>query len=1505
MQIIPRYYQEKAVRQGKWYFENYHKPFVLVLPTGCHTAGYPILTYDGKFINVEDIKKGDLLIGRDSTPRKVLMIISGKGKIYRITTIKGESFEVNENHILHLERTNTRTNRKQDYKEEELNVSVKDYLEFPKSKKHVYKLVKTGVQFHYVNEEGLFLNNTVLEPYYLGLWLGDGDSRNPSITNIDKEIIDYIKDFCEKNKLKFNYKADKRCSIAGTTKIPRKEKNFNICWHILNKYNLLLNKHIPRKYLCASKEERYSLLAGLIDSDGHLDKIKNCYEITFKDYILAKDVQRLCLSLGLYASFNEKNFIFRGKPYKAYRMSVSGFGQEKIPCKVERKKARPRLQIKNPLRFGFKVEYQREDYYYGFVLDGDNLYVDGNFFIQHNSGKSVCISELCHQLDEPILILQPTQEILEQNYQKLQNYGITDIGIYSASFKRKEVEKFTYATIGSIYRKPELFKHFKKVIIDECDLVNPKNIKGMYNKFFKAIDCKDICGLTATPYRMMQKFFKEGEDLFYTSSLQTITRIHPFFFKKIAYEISIKELMEKEYLAKLDYRYYKDFDTSKIKINTTGGDYDAEDLERFWDDERLKKMSKVIYDIDKECNYNLIFCSSIRQASAGCEMLRAMGLNAEYITSKHNNKDRERIINDFRNGKIKHLLNVNVMSCLSEDTELLTKDGWVNHNNISDNSLVAQYEEGDITFDKPLAIIRKDIKNESMIEINGRYMSFCVTKDHDMLIKKYKYSPYYYKTKATNIIDKKITVPVSGYAEPFILKVKQETLPNRGRFIATNKYNYKKKYTEEKAKLLAEELYNRKISLWYKETAELTLNDCMFIGFFLGDGSRYKVNAGEERFTLCQSLGTPNMIKWIERLLKECEIDYHKKDYPPQKIKINSKVTMSKGFRRYILCKGTGGHGQTKNGIYKYLPYLKKKGTKLFWGLNIAQYYSLMTGLWKADGVHKDNNVYNGGCIIGQYKELFDLLQAIGVCRGFKVTISEVKKREFNKKQLYNISLSNKQNYQITNDKAKLTEEKQITNVWCVNMPKGTIITRRNGRVVVLGNCGFDFPQLDSITLARPTISLRLYYQQCLDVHTEILTGRGFLKYNEITEFDKSASYNIETGEIKWENIEEIIERPLQKNEYICGATNNFLDFRVTNQHNLIYKSRRAKLYRKDKAENIFKYKDMIYLPVCGEEKARGSNLTDDEIRFLGWFLSDGNLNKKTKGITIVQSLVHKEYIKEIRRVLNSCGMKFGETRCKRKGDLAKYQDCIHFYISYGNPRGTEKDKRGWAYLEPYINKNMSNEYFRMTREQVKILISAIFLGDGFKKKTIDYNSKTISIITGNNKIYTDNLQALLITRGFRCNVSLSRNWYILYIKDVKHSTIPGYNVKNNVIKKKAINRVRFKNYGYKECMVWCIRNETGTIVTRRNGKVLIMGNCGRGIRPYTYKDGTQKKCKVIDLTNNVKKLGRIETIELAKEDGYKDIVKSEVGIITGKPLFTFKIKDEEKKQKYLENVNV
>lgn len=281
------------------------------------------------------------------------------------------------------------------------------------------------------------------------------------------------------------------------------------------------------------------------------------------------------------------------------------------------------------------------------------------------AGKSLIIAEICHKIDQPILILQPTKEILEQNYQKLLSYDpLIDAGIYSASKNRKDIAKFTFATIGSIYKIPQQFKHFKYVLIDECHGVNPKTETGRLNTFLKAIECQHVCGLTATPYRIATLYTRtDWGELMATASLKMINRItRKPFFRKILYKIETGDLIERGYLCPIKY-FVEDVDWDELKVNTTGADFTQESVDKFWKNEkRLGRIRDAVKFSHENNKRTLIFCASLKQAARAMEMVGDLGVKAEMVSAKTPLKERERIIEDYRKGKIKHLFNVGVFT---------------------------------------------------------------------------------------------------------------------------------------------------------------------------------------------------------------------------------------------------------------------------------------------------------------------------------------------------------------------------------------------------------------------------------------------------------------------------------------------------------------------------------------------------------------------------------------------------------------------------------------------------------------------------------------------------------------------------------------------------------------------------------------------------------------------------------------------------------------------------
>ena len=146
-------------------------------------------------------------------------------------------------------------------------------------------------------------------------------------------------------------------------------------------------------------------------------------------------------------------------------------------------------------------------------------------------GKSIVIAAIAKELGEKLLVLQPSKELLEQNYNKFITLG-GEASIYSASMGSKELGDVTYATIGSIINIAHQFKEMgvSKIIIDECDRY-PRNKSGQLRRFVDGMKASHVLGLTATPLKLQTNMGETGP---YSKLVMLTNRSkHGTFFKYI------------------------------------------------------------------------------------------------------------------------------------------------------------------------------------------------------------------------------------------------------------------------------------------------------------------------------------------------------------------------------------------------------------------------------------------------------------------------------------------------------------------------------------------------------------------------------------------------------------------------------------------------------------------------------------------------------------------------------------------------------------------------------------------------------------------------------------------------------------------------------------------------------------------------------------------------------------------------------------------------------------
>ncbi|MCT7586755.1 replicative DNA helicase [Aliarcobacter butzleri] len=343
----------------------------------CLAKGTKVVMYDGTLKNVEDVEVGDKLMGDDSTPRNILSITFGIEQMYWVRQNKAVDYRVNESHILSLKRSRTEGKHKRG---DILNINVKEFLEKSPKFKSNYKGYKVAVEF----EE----KELKIEPYFLGLWLGDGSKSKVSIYTKDKEVIDYLEDYSKKLGLELReYITENKCpeySITNKKQIDGKT-TFSL-QKLLRDENILNNKHIPQDYLINSTKNRLELLAGLIDSDGYYDKKVNGYEITFKDEDLAQQLKYLCDTLGFRTSIKSKIAKIKKINYEVEVYRVRFYGEiDKIPVKIERKKAKSWTCNRTWNQTGIKIEKDIIDEYFGFEIDGNKLFLLEDMTVTHNT----------------------------------------------------------------------------------------------------------------------------------------------------------------------------------------------------------------------------------------------------------------------------------------------------------------------------------------------------------------------------------------------------------------------------------------------------------------------------------------------------------------------------------------------------------------------------------------------------------------------------------------------------------------------------------------------------------------------------------------------------------------------------------------------------------------------------------------------------------------------------------------------------------------------------------------------------------------------------------------------------------------------------------------------------------------------------------------------------------------------------------------------------------------
>lgn len=369
-----------------------HNATVLLLGRRrCLEKGTEILMYDGTIRKIENIKINDLVMGDDSTPRTVLDMHSGFDKLYKITNNRDEIYKVNSNHILSLIYTGKNKLRDR---------PTKNNYQITWFNKDTCKLNYKTFSYNIESKNDVYIKSkSFLDKI-------ENDCK------IDISIEDYLK-LSKKHK---NNLAGYQVSIEfSKKKLPLDPYILGYLLHdnitqntLLDKYNLINDKHIPLDYKCNSRENRLKLLAGLIDADNYLEeKCDLVITQSIKHEKLIDDIIYLARSLGFSVTKHLKKIsrVYNGeKKYEdVFRINISGKSIDKVPILIPHT---------GSLISKIKVEECDVGEYYGIELDGNHRFVLANFVVTHNSGKSYLVRDIFyHHKEIPLgLIFSGTEE---------------------------------------------------------------------------------------------------------------------------------------------------------------------------------------------------------------------------------------------------------------------------------------------------------------------------------------------------------------------------------------------------------------------------------------------------------------------------------------------------------------------------------------------------------------------------------------------------------------------------------------------------------------------------------------------------------------------------------------------------------------------------------------------------------------------------------------------------------------------------------------------------------------------------------------------------------------------------------------------------------------------------------------------------------------------------------------------------------------------------------------
>lgn len=269
------------------------------------------------------------------------------------------------------------------------------------------------------------------------------------------------------------------------------------------------------------------------------------------------------------------------------------------------------------------------------------------------AGKSLVIAQLSKLYKEKygkdVLVLQPSKELLKQNYEKYISFG-GEASIFSSSMESWDMGVVTYATPGSLRNKIEELKsrNIGLILIDEAHYQT--KVKGGIDKIIKEVKPQAVLGLTATPINM------------HATATQTVLKMMNRFYKSLFNDIchvtQTKHMVDKGYWSPVSIES-KDINSERLELNSSGTDFKLESMLEFYKENALE--DKILDEFKKGLKNGRKFCLIFVPDTDIANALEARDNRIKAVTYKTPNKKREKILEDFKKGVIKGVVTIDAL----------------------------------------------------------------------------------------------------------------------------------------------------------------------------------------------------------------------------------------------------------------------------------------------------------------------------------------------------------------------------------------------------------------------------------------------------------------------------------------------------------------------------------------------------------------------------------------------------------------------------------------------------------------------------------------------------------------------------------------------------------------------------------------------------------------------------------------------------------------------------